>query len=161
MHDFSCFDRRIQSNRPLSIVVDAGVICHASLGEKAATQLFLVHGVPSTVAARVLFDPGARRFPSWSEQRTIPRGSPVPERRTRTADAVGTTAAERDTRLVAALQGAFQAMMLTHGSTITMAGTSGNLNFGRQMVELTEALILLAAEPDEPCSLSVMSTLAD
>lgn len=149
MHDFSCFDRRLPANRPLSVAVDVGVICHASLGEQTATQLFLAHGVPSTVAARVLFHPGARRIPSWSERRITPRGSTIPERTTRMAGTVGPTAAERDTVLVAALQNAFQAMMLTHGSTITMVGATGCLNFQRQMLELTEALILLAGEPVE------------
>lgn len=149
MHDFSCFDRRLPANRALSIAVDVGVICHASLGEHTATQLFLAHGVPSTVAARVLFHPRARRIPSWSERRITPRGSTTPAPTTRMVGTAGPTAAERDKILVAALQNAFQAMMLTHGSTITMVGASGCLNFQRQMLELTEALILLAGEPDE------------
>lgn len=63
--------------------------------------------------------------------------------------AIDMTEAERDTKLAAALRGALQAMMLTHGSTITMVGVSGSLNFERQMLELTEALILLAVETDE------------
>lgn len=149
MHDFSCFDRRLPANRPLSVAVDVGVICHASLGEQTATQLFLAHGVPSTIAARVLFHPGARRIPSWSERRITPRGSTIPERKASMVGTVRPTAAERDKILVAALHNAFQAMMLTHGSTITMVGATGCLNFQRQMVELTEALILLAGEPDE------------
>ncbi len=61
MHDFPRIDRRLQSNRPLSIVVDVGVVCHASLGERTAKLLLLAHDVPSTIAARVLFHPGARR----------------------------------------------------------------------------------------------------
>lgn len=61
MHNLPRLDRRLQSNRPLSIVVDVGVICHSSIGERSAPLLFLAHEVPSTVAARVLFHPGARR----------------------------------------------------------------------------------------------------
>lgn len=70
-------------------------------------------------------------------------------------DVIHITAAERDAKLVAALEGALQALMLTHGGVITMAGVSGFLNFKRTMLELTEALTLLAVEPDEclsPCA---------
>lgn len=61
MHDLTRPDRRLQSNRTLSIVVDVGVVCHASLGQTTAKLLFLAHDVPSTVAARVLFHTGERR----------------------------------------------------------------------------------------------------
>ncbi len=68
---------------------------------------------------------------------------------------------ERDGKLVAALQGALQAMMLTHGCTITMIVVSGSLNFERQMFELSEALMLLAVEPAEPLSPFATARLVD
>lgn len=61
MQDFEGLDRRRPSNRPLSIVVDVGVTCLASLGETTARLLFLAHNVPSTIAVRVLFHVQARR----------------------------------------------------------------------------------------------------
>lgn len=61
MENFSGLDRRHRSNRPLSIVVDVGVTCLASLGEKTARLIFLAHNVPSTIAVRVLFHEHARR----------------------------------------------------------------------------------------------------
>lgn len=59
-------------------------------------------------------------------------------------------AAERDAKLVAALQRVLQAMMLTHGGRITMIGVSGTLNFEREMLAVREALALLAVDLDEP-----------
>lgn len=61
MHDFSCFDRKLQSNRPLSIAVDVGLMCHVLLGKRTATLVFLAPKVAFTAAARVLFNPGAPR----------------------------------------------------------------------------------------------------
>lgn len=61
MHEFPGLDRRRQASRPLSIVVDIGLTCLSSIGEKATKQLFLTHNVPSTVAARVLFHAEQRR----------------------------------------------------------------------------------------------------
>lgn len=57
--------------------------------------------------------------------------------------------AERDGKIIAALQRALQALTLTHGGSITMAGVSGTLNFEREMLDLREALTLLAVDPDE------------
>lgn len=61
MDDFSGRERRHISNRALSIVVDVGVTCLVSLGERTAKLLFLAHNVPSTIAARVIFHEHARR----------------------------------------------------------------------------------------------------
>jgi hypothetical protein len=61
MEDFAGRDRRHPSNNSLSIVVDVGVTCLVSLGEKTAKLLFLAHNVPSTIAARVIFHEHTRR----------------------------------------------------------------------------------------------------
>ena len=61
MSKFSGPDRRRQSSRGLSVVVDVGIVCLDSLGERTAKLLYLTHNVPATVAARVLFHSEARR----------------------------------------------------------------------------------------------------
>lgn len=61
MEDFTGRDRRHASNSSLSILVDVGVTCLVSLGERTAKLLFLAHNVPSTIAARVIFHEHARR----------------------------------------------------------------------------------------------------
>jgi hypothetical protein len=61
MEDFAGRDRRHPSNKSLSIVVDVGVTCLLSLGERTAKLLFLAHNVPSTIAARVIFHEHDRR----------------------------------------------------------------------------------------------------
>lgn len=71
------------------------------------------------------------------------------------------TAAKRDAELASALMGALQAMMLTQGATITILGVTGSLNFEPQIVKVTEALSLLAAEPDDPLSPSAAAGRAD
>lgn len=52
-------------------------------------------------------------------------------------------------KLVAALQGALQAMMLTHGFRIGISDSSGYLNFEREMLSLREALMMLSVDPDK------------
>lgn len=77
MREFSGQDRRRQSSRPLSIVVDVGVVCLDSLGERTARLLYLTHNVPSTVAVRVLFHAEARR--ATELERAIQNGITLPD----------------------------------------------------------------------------------
>lgn len=61
MHKFSGPDRRRRSSQALSVIVDVGIVCLDSLGERTAKLFYLTHNVPSTVATRVLFHRDARR----------------------------------------------------------------------------------------------------
>lgn len=61
MTDQSLPDRRLVSNRPLSLIVDTALKCRAALGEEAAKRILLNHQIPSTISARVLFHSDARR----------------------------------------------------------------------------------------------------
>lgn len=51
--------------------------------------------------------------------------------------------AERDAAIVSALRMGLQAMILTHGARIMMAGVTGNLNYERQILAFLSALSLL------------------
>lgn len=54
-------DRRKCKNRPLSLLVDTGVICSHSLGNRAAELLYLSHNIPPSIAVRVLHHESMRR----------------------------------------------------------------------------------------------------
>lgn len=69
--------------------------------------------------------------------------------------------AKRDAIVAAALRGALQAMMLTHGAKITMAAVSGTLNYEREMLELRDALLILGLDPDEPTIAPFSGSRAD
>lgn len=58
--------------------------------------------------------------------------------------------AERNTKVIAAMRGALEAMALTHGTRIAMVGMSGVLNFNPQIAELKVALALLGDDPSFP-----------
>lgn len=60
--------------------------------------------------------------------------------------------AERDSRVIVSLRMTLEAMEITHGSRITMAGVAGVLNYSKEIRAVREALTLLGADPDEPLS---------
>lgn len=60
--------------------------------------------------------------------------------------------AQRDAKIVSALKRALEAMALTHGGRINMAGIAGTLNYEPEMLSLRDALALLGVDPDEPQS---------
>lgn len=114
MDDLSGPDRRLPSNRTLSVVVDVAVTCRETLGENAAKLILLNHNIPSTVAARVLFHAEERRVTELERAADEAAGSHPPGDLTMDG-ATYLAAAERDAKLVAALQRALRAVTLTHG----------------------------------------------
>lgn len=56
----------------------------------------------------------------------------------------------RNSLVVEALNSAIFAMALTQGSTITLNGLRGKLNFEREISKLRDALCLLGVDPTDP-----------
>lgn len=148
MREFPGLDRRRHSSRTLSIIVDIGLVCLPSLGELSAKSLFLAYDVPPTVASRVLFHAGERRANALC-QALDDISSPERTKNSRAGSSTCTLAPGGDKNLVAALRGALQAMMLTHGCRVKLDVAFGVLNFEREMLLLREALELLSIDPDE------------
>lgn len=148
MRDFSGLDRRLQTGQPLAIIVEIGLFCLPTLGERSARLLFRAHDVPSTVASRVLFHPDERRRNAICHllDNESPCGS------TQTNSAASETVQpvpDRDKSLAAALRNALRAMMLTHGCRVAIDEGFGVLNFEREMLLLRGALGLLSINPDD------------
>lgn len=55
-------DRRLSSNRPISVILDTALTCRETFGEDAAKRILLNHNIPSTISTRVLFHSEARRL---------------------------------------------------------------------------------------------------
>jgi hypothetical protein len=66
-------ERRLSSNRPLSAAVEFAITRRQTAGESAAKRIFLIHSVPSTIAARVLFHAENRRVAKFKHVQTIHR----------------------------------------------------------------------------------------
>lgn len=72
MTDQSLPDRRLVSNRQVSLILDAALKCRETLGEDAAKRILLNHQIPSTISARVLFHSEARRLPEFARSSELP-----------------------------------------------------------------------------------------
>jgi hypothetical protein len=147
MHEYSGVDRRLQSGRPLSIIVDIGLMCVSSLGARSARLLYLAHEVPSTVASRVLFHASERRANALG-QILGSLGSCASAGKIREESTPCQSAPNDDKKYAAALCGAFRAMMLTHGCRVELDAGFGTLNFEWEMSLLREALELISIDPD-------------